>query len=438
MKKALTFFTLFVFMVSTAASVGANAIIGDNLRLHIPWLTHDGAVYSLDLDLQLGGEPKYFTVSGSRERNVTLSAEAENAAAFFLGDGQTLRIPRASYGGAIFRLDLQIGALDGATVLNLVGVAPADDPADRGEIVSATLLRQLTTTEIIGLLPSTAALLVQAQYAVSIYKIVYKTVDPYGNSTSASGILAAPDNLQSLPLFSYQHGTAVLKDAVPSREQSDGYFVAALMAGNGYLAVAPDFLGMGDSSGLHTYMHAKSSATAVVDLMRAAKTWAAGQEIALNGQTFLGGYSEGGFVTMAATRELEMFHAGEFTLTGSAPMAGPYSISGEMSQIVLDGDTVVNPYYFPYTLLAGDNIYGLGDVYADLMASPYDTTVPPLFDGQHSGAEINAELPDVPRDMLSAVLLSSYGVDEYAPINLALRDNDLYRWTPQTRMNLYH
>ncbi|MCP4681084.1 MAG: alpha/beta fold hydrolase [Desulfobacterales bacterium] len=438
MKNVITFFTCLVFMVFSAAPVGANAVIGDNLRLHIPWLVHEGVVYSLDLDAQLGGDPIYFNISGVRQRNVTLSPEAENAAATFLVRSRTLRIPRASFCGGVYSLDLLLTTRNGESVLNLAGAALAEEPADRGALVSATLLEQLNTSEILGLLPPGAGLLVQAQYPISIYKIVYATVDPYGNSTSASGILAAPYNLQSLPLFSYQHGTVVLKDSVPSSGESDGYFVAALMAGNGYLAVAPDYLGLGDSSGLHTYMHAKSSATAVVDLMRAAKEWAADEEVELNGQTFLAGYSEGGFVTMAAAREIEMFHAGEFTLTAVAPMAGPYSISGEMSQIILDGDSVTNPYYFPYTLLAGANVYGLGDEYGDLLASPYDTTILPLFDGQHSGSEINAALSTVPRDMLSDDLLEVYGVDEYAPINLALRDNDLYRWTPETKMNLYH
>ncbi len=438
MKNALTFFTWFLLMAFTAAPAGANAVLGDNMRLHIPWLVHGGTVYALDLDANAEGGQVYFTVSGVRQRDVTLSQEAMTAAATFQVENQTMRVPRVSYGGALYRLDLLLATRDGQNVFNLAAAAPADDPADRGALVSATLLRQLSTAEILALLPAGASFLVQAQYAISAYKIVYKTVDPYGNSINASGALFMPDGLQSVPLFSYQHGTVLLKDSVPSREESDGYFVAGLMASNGYLAVAADYLGLGDSGGLHTYMHAKTSATAVVDLLRAAKAWAEEREIDLNGQTFLAGYSEGGFVTMAASRELEMFHSAEFTLTASAPMAGPYSISGEMSEIVLDGDTVPNPYYFPYTLLAGDAVYGLGDEYDDLLAAPYSTTIPPLFDGMHSGGEINAASAEAPRDMLSATLLATYGVDEFAPVNLVLRDNDLYRWTPQTRMNLYH
>ncbi len=438
MKYALTFFTWLVFIISTAAPAAANAVLGDNMRLHIPWLAHGGAVYAMDLDAQSDGNQVYFTIDGVRPREVTLSPEAANAAATFQVESQTLRVPRVSYGGGLYRLDLLLATRDGQTVFNLAGAAAAEDPPNRGALVSATLLRHLNTAEILALLPAGASFLVQAQYGISIYKIVYTTVDPYGNATNASGMLAAPDGVQSPPLFSYQHGTVVLKDEVPSLEKSEGYYVAGLMASNGYLAVAADYLGLGDSSGLHTYMHAKSSATAVVDLMRAAKTWAAEQEIDLNGQTFVAGYSEGGFVTMAATRELEMFHSGEFTLTASAPMAGPYSISGEMSKIVLDGDAVPTPYYFPYTLLAGDNVYGLGDDYDDLLASPWSTTVPPLFDGLHTSGQIDAALPDAPRDILPATLLETYGNDEFAPINLALRDNDLYRWAPQTRMNLYH
>ena len=42
-------------------------------------------------------------------------------------------------------------------------------------------------------------------------------------------------------------------------------------------------------------------------------------------ELFLLGYSEGGYATMALHRELQQFHSDEFTVTASAPMAGPWS-----------------------------------------------------------------------------------------------------------------
>jgi len=81
----------------------------------------------------------------------------------------------------------------------------------------------------------------------------------------------------------------------------------SLFATTGYAAVVPDYLGLGDSPGLQLYHHARSEATACVDLLRAARTWCASNNVELNDQLFLAGYSHGGHVTMALHRELEPF-----------------------------------------------------------------------------------------------------------------------------------
>jgi len=439
MKKIITLCAWTVLIIAIAVPAGANAIIGDNLRLHIPWIIAGEDVYSMDLDIHLE-DPMYCTISDLKLRNITLSSEVLNAAAVFLGESQILSVPRASYGGRIYKLNLSLASRNGLTVFDIISITNADTPAKRGTIISSTLIDTLSVDDITALLPAGASSFVQLLYSVSLYKIVYTTVDPYGNATNATGLLATPDVVGlSLPFISYQHGTAVVKASAPSEDStSDGYLVATLMASEGYLAIAPDYLGMGQSFGLHPYMHAKSSATAVVDMMRAAKIWADNQKVNLNGKTFLTGYSEGGFVTMAATREIEFFHAEEFNLTAVAPMAGPYSISGVMMDIIKNQESVINPYYFPYSLLAANNVYGLIDNYDDLFASPYSSTIPPLYDGMHSSGQINSELPSIPYNILSPVLIEQYGNDDNAPINLSLKDNDLIYWTPKVEMNLYH
>ena len=67
----------------------------------------------------------------------------------------------------------------------------------------------------------------------------------------------------------------------------------------------PDYLGLGSSPSYQGYGHARSEATCVVDALRAGRSLCASNNVTLNGQLFLTGYSEGGQVTMAAHRELE-------------------------------------------------------------------------------------------------------------------------------------
>ncbi|MCK7491427.1 MAG: hypothetical protein MZW92_06745 [Comamonadaceae bacterium] len=65
-------------------------------------------------------------------------------------------------------------------------------------------------------------------------------------------------------------------------------------------------------------------------MMRALRSWCSTHAINLDGRIFPAGYSEGGYATMAAQREIETLHAGEFAITASAPAAGPYDLSGTM------------------------------------------------------------------------------------------------------------
>ncbi len=60
------------------------------------------------------------------------------------------------------------------------------------------------------------------EYPVNLYRVTYPTLVPeLGTPTMASGLVAIPDNeLDSMPLISYQHGTVMLKTACPSNPDS--------------------------------------------------------------------------------------------------------------------------------------------------------------------------------------------------------------------------
>ena len=44
-----------------------------------------------------------------------------------------------------------------------------------------------------------------------------------------------------------------------------------IFAAFGYVVCAPDFVGLGDSPGVHPYVHAKTEASAAIDMLRAAR-----------------------------------------------------------------------------------------------------------------------------------------------------------------------
>lgn len=316
--------------------------------------------------------------------------------------------------------------------------APAPPPADtgRGSLVSLTLLDAVTTQEVAAL-----GLPVAPLYDVDLFQVVYRTVDVDGSETQASGALMVPRGAPGArPLVSYQHGTVVSRTAVASVGglAVEEATVGVLFAATGAVTAMPDYLGLGLSPGLHPYVHAASLASAVVDMLRAARHVAEQEALPLDGRVFLIGYSEGGYATVAAQRVLEQDLTGEFTLTASAPMAGNYDMSGVMADLMLRPEPYNAPFFLPYTLFAYDRVYDLFERPSDVFVPPFDSLLPGLFDGAHTGAEIDALLPAVPVSILDSAYVAAFRADDNHPLRVALRENDLYDWAPRTPTRLYH
>ena len=183
---------------------------------------------------------------------------------------------------------------------------------------------------------------------VTLYKITYNTVDVFGNPTIASGALYVPQtDSDSVPLISYQHGTVMNRNQVPSRSSEDpsGLFYSAY----GFITALPDYLGMGDNPGLHPYLHWESEATASLDLIRAARELLHDSLQIRDGKLFLTGYSQGGHATMALHKYIQTNNLqSEFNVEASAPMSGPYSLSYAQYDYIFSKDsTYSGSYYLP-------------------------------------------------------------------------------------------
>ncbi|MGH7972485.1 MAG: hypothetical protein ACREIC_27545, partial [Limisphaerales bacterium] len=188
------------------------------------------------------------------------------------------------------------------------------------------------------------------------------------------------------------------------------------------------------------YLHARSEATACVDMLRAVRTFCATNGFPLNEKLFLCGYSQGGHATMALLRELEQYHTNEFTVTAGAPMAGPYDLSGVTTSNILSGVAQPNPYYFLYLLAAYQDIYQFTSNLSDIFVPPYDSTLPALMNGGSTSDAINKAMPvsHVPTDILKPGFLAAFRSNPRHPLRLALAENDLYRWKPRSALRLFH
>jgi hypothetical protein len=309
---------------------------------------------------------------------------------------------------------------------------------ERGKLISAHEVRSLSVAELNAMFAAEFVPLA-AEHPVKVYRVIYVTVDPFGAQTLASGAIVAPQDIgKALPLTSYQHGTIVEKSGVPS-EMTGEIIIGLALGSSGYLSALPDYLGLGQSPGLHPYLHARSEATATIDLLRATRAFCHDKSIPLNGQLFLVGYSQGGHATLAAHREIEAHHADEFTVTASAPGAGPYDLSGVTTADFLSGRPMPNPYYFLYLLAAYQSVYNFAESLGHVLAEPYDQLLPPLLDGKHSSSEINRAIgASSLLGLLRPEFLESFQNDPQHPLRLALRENDLLDWAPRAPVRLYH
>jgi hypothetical protein len=200
----------------------------------------------------------------------------------------------------------------------------------------------------------------------------------------------------------------------------------------------PDYLGLGSSPVLHPYVHASSLASASLDMIRATKELVASKSIALQDSLFLIGYSEGGYATMALHKEIQTNHAFEYPIKASAPMAGPYDLSGITKDSLLSDTPHPSPGYVPYVFFAYNQIYNLYNDLSAVFRAPYDTTLVELFDGETALADINAQLPPVPKDMFTESFISDSLSNPDNRFVQKLKLNDLYDWKPEAPMYLFH
>jgi secretory lipase len=311
-----------------------------------------------------------------------------------------------------------------------------------GSIVSATQIAAVTRGEAAGIFAAIAVPLVPL-HDVKIYKIDYLTTDESGALITASGALVVPQNLAApAPLLSSQHGTTTLKNDVPSTApllgKTYGNLEALAFGTTGYITVLPDYIGYGDSgSRFHPYLHAKTLASAVVDLLRAARSYCAANGIPWNGKLFLAGYSEGGYATMAATREIQEQHAAEFTITLSAPMAGPYDLTNTLLDI-LSNTTYPSPGYVAFAFWAYDRVYSL-NIISQVFMPVYANRLDSLFDGTHElSTEINPALATDVATLFQSQFLADFRGNGSAALKAKITENDLDDWTPTVPIRLIH
>ncbi len=288
-----------------------------------------------------------------------------------------------------------------------------------------------------------------AEFDQRFFKVVYLTPHLDGEVREASGFVSLPiEEGRTFPTMIYQHGTAFSRDDVPSNDIEASY--SKLMTSYGYITVAADYIGLGDSAGLHPYINADTESSAAADLLLASREIADMENVHRNNQLFITGYSQGGHASAALQRDIE---AGRYpditTVTAASHLSGPYSVSDLMVEFTLGDRSYSAVSYLPFVVLSMKEAYPelLDEFTLDDIFLPNAVASIEQFKNEEIDLlQLNFALVGSilatgsftiqPRLLVQPDFLEAILTDPSHPFNQALRINDTYDWSPQAPTRL--
>lgn len=271
---------------------------------------------------------------------------------------------------------------------------------------------------------------------IRIFSVVYNTTY-FTQEITASGVVVCPQNYTgSLPIISAQRGTIFADSEAPSMAALVYGF--EILASAGYIVVMPDMIGFGESSGiLHPYYNKELSAQSPYDMIQAALELLPEEEYSHNGQLFLMGYSEGGYITTAMHQMLEQSPIEDLSLIASSTGAGSYNLNFVMNDIINRG-TFGYPAYLAFIVESYRETNDWSEPLSDFINEPYASEIPGLLEGSLTGDEINSHLTENIQEMFNATLLQKIKNGEDNILTTAFSENSVHDWAPVTATRIFH
>ena len=279
--------------------------------------------------------------------------------------------------------------------------------------------------------------------SVDVYHLQYGTIGGQGEATTASAALMIPTGSDSRcqgprPIVLYAHGKRNFKNFdmadLSTNSNYEGLLVALILAADGYISVAPNYAGYDTSTlGYHPYLNGDQQASDMMDALAAAHTAFATTGTTDNQKLFVTGYSQGGYVAMAAHRAME---AAGIRVTAAAPMSGPYALSafgdavfmgdvsaGSTEQFIMLASSYQssygNLYTVPTTMFGTQYVPSVsllpGTTSPDTLVADGLLPANALFDSTPPAPEFAAMTPATSPGYLAAIFAQGFGLDPLIP-----------------------
>ncbi|MBB4805321.1 hypothetical protein HNP38_000593 [Chryseobacterium defluvii] len=336
------------------------------------------------------------------------------------------------------------------TTLLLNFTAPFYFAQQAGDVVSVEQKLDLTPQGVISFIannlgdqnaPDFVSYLNSFNVGLKAYKITYYTRNENNNLVKATGLLMYPNANYKLSTVVSDHGTTDSRDNVPSNLKGvmyAGFVVELSYVLNGYILMAPDYVGMGSGEGTHPYVHYPTEAGATIDFVTAANKVLIQQGVKRYNEYFLTGYSQGAHAAMSTLKKLSISNPGNLKFKYAYMGDGPYDFSGvTLQKGVLEKDV------YPFTSFIANVVNTCNNTgyktYTNNISEVISTEY--LDKYNHHVIQENGGLlwgPLLWRKLFTTNFVNEVTNNPNSKLRQCLRANDVYDWYNKTPMTLGH
>lgn len=273
------------------------------------------------------------------------------------------------------------------------------------------------------------------------YKITYYTKNEKNNLVKATGLLMYPKTNYKLSTVVSDHGTTDSRQNVPSNLKGvlyAGFVVELSYVLNGYILMAPDYVGMGSGDGVHPYVHYPTEASATIDFVTAANKVLAQQNVKRYDEYFLTGYSQGAHAAMSTLKKLSISNPNNLNFKYAYMGDGPYDFSGvTLQKGVLEKDV------YPFTSFIANVVNTCNKTGYQMYNSSISEVISSEYLDRYNYHVVqdNGGLlwgPLVWRTLFTNNFVNDVTNNQNNKLRQCLKSNDVYDWYNKTPMTLGH
>lgn len=319
-----------------------------------------------------------------------------------------------------------------------------------GDVVSAEQKLDLTPQGVINFIsnnlgdqdaPEFAGYLNSFNVGLKGYKITYYTKNENNVLVKATGLLMYPNVGFKLSTVVSDHGTTDSRNNVPSNFKgalTAGFVVELSYVLNGYILMAPDYVGMGTGDGVHPYVDYATEAGATIDFITAANKVLGQLGVKRYDEYFLAGYSQGAHAAMSTLKRLSISNPNNIKFKYAYMGDGPYDFSGvTLNKGVLEKDI------YPFTSFLANVLHTCNNT----GYKTYNSNISEVISAEYLDkynyhvVQDNGGLlwgPVIWRKLFTTSFVNDVTNNPNNKLRQCMKPKDVYDWYNKTPMTLGH